>query len=150
MLAKLVCFLRVLVSEVRSRLFGTRTPSRKSLVVGVVAGLRTSGGEEVGLDRASAVVRLPAVVHAATGGPGGNWVEGAGGSWKRVQLTSKTPSSSFFNQVWVALRLVHIGGRILGAMFKRRIQVLRRGGVWNLTRLGLGNRTTGVCTDSRL
>ena len=44
-----------------SQRLGARTPSWKLPAVGEVAGLITSGGEVVGLDRASAVVNLPAL-----------------------------------------------------------------------------------------
>ena len=109
--------------------------------VGAVAGLVTQGGEEVGLVSVSAAVPMPTPVLV---GAGGCWVEGAGGSWKRVR--EKNTSSGFY-QVWVALKLVHHGGRGLRAMFRERIQVLGGGGIWNLTGFGLGNRTTANCTD---
>ena len=71
--------------------------------LGAGAGLVTQGGEEVGLVSASAAVPLPAPACVVSGGAGGCWVEGAGGSWKRVRLTDKLQVL----EIWVALRFVH-------------------------------------------
>ena len=90
---ELLCLLwSILCVRVR---FGAEGPPLELVAVDEVARLLLSRVEDVGVLRVSAVVRLPAVVHAATGGAGGCWIEGTGGSWKRVLLTRITPCSSF-------------------------------------------------------
>ena len=69
------------------RRFGARSPSWSGLV--------TQGGEEGGLRSISVAASVPAPACVVSGGAGSCWVEGAGGSWKRLRLTRKTPSCWF-------------------------------------------------------
>ena len=81
--------------------------------------------------------------------------------WKELEVLAREYGSpeklhapGFFHQEWAALgSSIEVEEAHLPP-FRKRIQVQRGGGTWNLmeslTLLGLGDRTTGGRTDTRL
>ena len=124
-----------------SRRFDDRSPSWKLPAVGVVAGLVTQGGEEVGLDRVSAFVPLPAPARGAS-------VEVLGREYgfpEKIHVPG-------FHQDMGCMKACSSRWKRHRCLFRETIQVVRGGGIWNIWRslTGLGSRTTSDCTDTRL
>ena len=85
---------------------------------------------------------------SAYGVAGECWVEGAGGCWRLLEVVGRECGLPGKLQALGFQRGLSAPRLFAGLMEK--IPVRRRGGIWSWIKKGLGDRTAGVRTDSRL